>query len=470
MTGKPASPKPAAPQGDGLAPPRLYFAMAVILCAIGLSVLDAAAVSVALPTIAREFGVGASTAIWVVNAYQIAIVVALLPLATLGDRVGYRRVYRWGMLLFVLASVACLLSSSIVTLGVARAFQGLGAAGIMSVNSALVRVTYPRRLLARGIALNSMVVAASSAAGPTVAGAILAVGDWTWIFLVNLPLGLLVLVGSLRYLPDSARSSAAYDGLSAMQSVLTFGLLFIGLDLLGQPGPKTTGLALAGAGVVIGIVFVRRQLRLPLPLLPVDLLRIPLFGLSICTSICSFAAQMMAMVALPFYLQNRLGFSPVETGLLMTPWPLALMIAAPLSARLLDRFPAGLLGGIGLSILACGLVALGLLSAAPSHGDIGWRMALCGFGFGLFQAPNNHTILTSGPTHRSGGASGMLGTARLIGQTSGAITASLLFNVFPNQGRFVMFVAACLALAGAAVSMLRIGAARRAGVTGPSRP
>ena len=451
---------------DGLRPPRLYFAMAVILCAISLSVLDAAAVGVALPTIAQVFGVSPSAAIWVVNAYQIAIIVAMLPLATLGDRIGYRLVYRWGVALFVLSSVACILSSSITALGVARAFQGLGAAGIMSVNAALVRVTYPRRWLARGIALNAMVVAASSAAGPTVAGALLAISDWKSIFLLNLPLGLLVLYGSMRYLPASARTRAPYDGLSAILSVLSFGLLFVGLDLLGQPGPKATGLALVGVALAIGFFFIRRQLRLPLPLLPVDLLRIPLFGLSIATSICSFGAQMMAMVALPFYLQNRLGFSPVESGLLMTPWPLALMLAAPLSARLLDRFPSGLLGGVGLAILAGGLVALGLLSASPSHLDIGWRMALCGFGFGLFQSPNNHTILTSGPRERSGGASGMLGTARLIGQTSGAIIASMLFNLFPNQGRIVMVVAACLALAGAAVSMLRIGAAKKAGQQG----
>ena len=446
---------------DGLPPPRLYFAVAVILCGIALSVLDAAVVNVALPSIARQFGVTPSAAIWVVNAYQIAIVVAMLPLATLGDRIGYRRVYRAGVALFVLSSVACILSSSITALGVARAFQGLGAAGIMSVNAALVRVSYPRRLLPRGIALNSMVVAASAAAGPTLGGVILAFADWTWLFLVNLPLGLLVLFGSLRYLPASTTSSARYDYLSALLSVLTFGLLFISVDLLSHASQKTVGALMLVAGVVIAVIFVRRQLRLPLPLLPVDLLRIPLFGLSIATSICSFAAQMMAMVALPFLLQNRLGFTPVETGLLMTPWPLALMLAAPASARLLERYPAGLLGGIGLVLLASGLVALGLLPAAPSHLDIGWRMALCGLGFGLFQSPNNHTILTSGPVNRSGGASGMLGTARLVGQTSGAIVASLLFSLLPGHGQIVMFVAGGLALAGAGVSLLRVRAGQQ---------
>ena len=137
------------------------------------------------------------------------------------------------------------------------------------------------------------------------------------------------------------------------------------------------------------------------------------------------------------------------------------MLAAPLSARLLERYPAGLLGGIGLCLLAAGLIALGLLPPAPSHFDIGWRMALCGIGFGLFQSPNNHTILTSGPVNRSGGASGMLGTARLVGQTSGAILASLLFSLFPGHGQVVMFVASGLALGGACISMLRVRAGQQ---------
>lgn len=451
---------------DGLTSPQLYYAMAVILCGIVLAVLDTAVVNVALPSIAEEFGASPSAAIWLVNAYQIAVVATLLPLATLGDRIGYRRVYQGGVVLFVIASVACLMASSITELGIARALQGLGAAGIMSVNAALVRVTYPRRLLGRGIALNAIFVAAASAAGPTLAGAILAVAHWSWLFAINLPLGLLVYLGSLRYLPASPLSQARFDWISAVLSVLTFGLVFVSLDLIGQGAIRTIGMALLLAGAVIGIFFVRRQWRLPLPLLPVDLLRIPLFGLSILSSICAFGAQTMALVALPFYLQHRLGLTPMETGLLLTPWPVALMLAAPVSARLLDRYPAGLLGCIGLGLLALGFLALGLLSRAPTYVDIAWRMAVCGIGFGLFQSPNNHTILTSGPVSRSGGASGMLGTARLIGQTSGAILASFLYAVFPARDHLVMFAAALVALMGAGVSLTRVSAGQRP--VGPS--
>jgi DHA2 family multidrug resistance protein-like MFS transporter len=456
----------ARPPPDGLSPPTLYWAMLVIASGICLSVLDATLISVALPTIARDLKVEAATSVWIINAYQIAIIVAILPLATLGDKVGYRRVYRVGMVVFVLASVACTLSSTVAELGISRAVQGLGAAGVMSVNAALVRLIYPRARLGRGIALNALVVAAASAAGPSIAAGILAIADWKWLFIINIPLGLATLTGAMLFLPPSSKSPGPFDGLSAVLNVLTFGLVFVGVDSLGHLDFSPATFLMLAAGIGVGIIFVRRQMRLPLPLLPVDLLRIPVFALSMGTSICSFAAQMIAFVSLPFFLQHTLGHTPVETGLLMTPWPLALMVTAPISARLLDRYPAGLLGGVGLAIFAVGLLALAMLSAAPSGFDVSWRMALCGVGFGLFQSPNNHTILTTAPANRSGGASGMLGTARLTGQTIGATIVALSFALAPDRSWIAMVIAAVLAGTGAVFSSLRVSAA---GVPRPQR-
>jgi DHA2 family multidrug resistance protein-like MFS transporter len=195
---------------------------------------------------------------------------------------------------------------------------------------------------------------------------------------------------------------------------------------------------------VLGWFFVRRQQRLAVPLLPVDLLRIPLFSLSICTSICSFCAQMLAMVSLPFFLQNVLGRDEVATGLLLTPWPLATMVLAPIAGRLIEHIHAGLLGGIGLALFAAGLFLLALLPAQPQDWDIIWRMALCGAGFGLFQSPNNHTIISSAPRNRSGGASGMLGTARLLGQSSGAALVALMFTLFDQGGTHASLILAGL--------------------------
>jgi DHA2 family multidrug resistance protein-like MFS transporter len=204
-------------------------------------------------------------------------------------------------------------------------------------------------------------------------------------------------------------------------------------------------------------LLVRRALRQSAPLLPLDLLRIPMFSLSVGTSICSFAAQMLALVSLPFFLQGLLHFTAVDTGLLMTPWPLAIAVAAPIAGRLADRYPAGLLGGAGLLLFAVGLIALALIPGHAGAGDIVWRMALAGVGFGLFQSPNNRAMIGSAPRERGGGASGMLGTARLLGQTTGAALVALIFARSAEHGETVsLYCAAGFALLAAGVSALRL--------------
>ncbi|WLI76035.1 MFS transporter [Kosakonia sp. H02] len=444
---------------DGLPVPLRYGAILTIVIGIAMAVLDGAIANVALPTIARELNASPAGSIWIVNAYQIAIVVSLLTFSFLGDMFGYRRVYQCGLVLFTLTSLFCALSDSLLTLTLARVAQGFGGAALMSVNTALIRLIYPHRSLGRGMGVNSFVVAVSSAAGPTIAAAILSVASWQWLFLINVPLGIIALVLAINYLPPNAARSTMpkFDLPSAVMNALTFGLLITALSSFAQGQSSTLILAEVVALLVIGWFFVRRQLRLPVPLLPVDLLRIPLFSLSIGTSICSFCAQMLALVSLPFFLQTVLGRSEVETGLLLTPWPLATMVMAPLAGYLIERVHAGLLGALGLAMLACGLFALALLPAAPADADIIWRMALCGAGFGLFQSPNNHTIITSAPRQRSGGASGMLGTARLLGQSSGAALVALTFNLFGNNGTHTsLLLAGALATVAAIISGLRI--------------
>lgn len=201
------------------------------------------------------------------------------------------------------------------------------------------------------------------------------------------------------------------------------------------------------AAAVIGYFFVRRQLTQSAPLLPIDLMRIPVFALSVGTSVCSFCAQMLAFVSLPFLLQDSFGMSQVATGFLMTPWPLVIVFVAPISGVLADRYSAGLLSGIGLAILTVGLVLLATVGAHPAVFDIAWRMAVCGLGFGLFQSPNNRQMLSSAPRHRSGGASDMLGTARLTGQTLGGA---------PKNGATIALAVAAVFAAAAVVSMLRL--------------
>ena len=442
---------------DGLAPPARRWAVASVALAIGMTVLDSAIANVALPAIARDFGARPSESIWIVNAYQLAIVVSLLPLASLGEIIGFRRIYLAGLAVFTLASLACALSPSLNALTAARALQGFGAAGVMSVNGGLVRFIWPQRLLGRGIGLNALMVSVAAALGPTVAAGILAFGPWPWLFAVNIPVGLAALALAARVLPANPLSGRRFDSFSAALNAATFGLVITGADILTRTANKLGGALALGLGLGFGALLARREWRRPNPLVPFDLLRDRIFALSIATSIASFAAQTLALVSLPFHFELTLHRSQVATGLLLTPWPVALAVLAPVAGWLSDRVSAALLCAAGLGVLAIGLAALVLLAPQATDLDIAWRMVLCGVGFGLFQAPNNRMMLTASPRERAGAAGGMLGTARLTGQTLGAVLTAVLFDLFHARGEtLALAAAASFALVAAGVSLLRL--------------
>jgi MFS transporter, DHA2 family, multidrug resistance protein len=445
-----------APHADGLPVPRRYWAIAAIILAITMSVLDSTIVNVALPSLAHDFRTSDAASIWVINSYQVAILIALLPLASLGEIVGYRRVSQWGLGIFTVASLACALAPTLAILSIARIVQGLGAAGIMSVNSALVRFTYPQRMLGRAIGINAFAVAVAAAIGPTIASAILAIAHWRWLFAVNVPIGAITIVIALYSWPETERSSRSLNYAGVALQAGTFALLIGGLQSLAQEQATALAWVEIAAGCIFGAVLVRHEIEREAPLIPFDLLRLRLFSLSVVTSICSFMAQMAGLVALPFEIQ-RVGHSAAETGLLMTPWPVGVALAAPIAGRLADRYPAGILGSIGLLAMAAGLTLLALFPHNGTPADLIWRMALCGLGFGFFQAPNNRTLIASAPRARTGAAGGMLATARLLGQTLGAAGVAIIFRAYPGKGsNLTLGVAAGIALTAAAVSVSRL--------------
>lgn len=453
-----------APQ-DGLPVPRRYWSILAVWLAITLAVLDSAVVNVALPTIAREFRIEPHEAIWIVNAYQVVIVISLLPMASLGEIFGYHRVYLAGLALFVLASLGCALSNTLTELVIARVAQGFGAAGIMAINAALVRFTYPQRLLGRGMGLNAMVVSLAAASAPSLAAAILSVASWPWLFAVNIPIGIAAMVLAVMALPRIPRVDRRFDFVGAALNALAFGCLIGGVDLVTRAGRTMLGSLLIGGGVGAFVLLGLKGRGEANPILPVDLLRIPIFGLSVASSICSFCAQMLALVALPFLFDHVMHRSAAEIGLLLTPWPIAVGLTGPFAGGLSDRISAALMGGVGLVLFAAGLLALAFLPVDASFADIAWRMGLCGFGFGLFQAPNNRTMITAAPRARSGAAGGMLATARLTGQTAGATIVAILFALNPNGGgeKLALMVAAGIALVGAVMSTTRFAAPRADG-------
>ncbi len=409
-------------------------ALLAILLGVALGSLDTAIANTALPAIAADLHAAPATSIWVINAYQLAVVASLLPLAALGDLLGPRRIFLAGLAFFTAASLACAMASTLPMLTAARALQGIGAAGVMSVNIALIRQIYPASRLGRGVGLNALVVGVSFAAGPTIASLVLAVAAWPWLFAINVPLGLIALAFAWPALPRTARRGHGFDPMTAALTSLTFAALILALGSAAQREPWAWVAAPLALAISAGALLLRRQAGHPTPMLPVDLLRRPLFALSTLTAICSFATQGLAFVSLPFYFEEVLHRNPIETGFLMTPWAIVVALAAPIAGRLSDHYPAGLLGGVGLAILSTGMVSMTLLPGNPTALDIVLRMALCGIGFGLFQAPNLKALMSSAPPERSGGASGVIAMARLIGQTTGAALVALCFSLVGAHG------------------------------------
>ncbi len=445
---------PADRPHDGLHGGARALAMLAVSLSVLLSVLDYAIANVALPTIAHDIHAVPSSAIWVINAYQLASVISLLPLAALGDRIGYARMCRIGLVLFVLASLLCAASTTLLQLSLARALQGFGGACIMSVNAALIRHIYPRAIIGRGIALNGMVVAAGVALGPTIAAIVLSVARWPWLFLINLPLGGVALLFALFSLPRTPVRSAALDLPSAALNAVAFGALIVGFDRLAHRDGLALSVALLTLGSSCLVVLVRRQFGQAEPMLPVDLFGLPAFRVAVLTGFLAFVASNFFIISMPFTLEAVLHRSAVATGLLITPWPLAIVAVGPLIGRLSDRHPAAVLSSVGLGLTACGFLALWLLPTAPTDADIAWRIALAGAGFGLFQPPNNRAMLLSAPAGRAGSASGMISVARLLGQTTGAMLVAMTFALLGHAANQACLGLAALVAASASVISL----------------
>lgn len=442
---------------------RKYIAVTSILIALVMTVLDVTVVNVALPVLADEFDVSDSYTVWIVTIYQLFITMLLLPLSSFGDLYSYRKTFLIGIVIFTCSSVLCATSQNFTMIIASRAIQGIGAACVMGVNIALTRLIYPREVLGRGLALNAMVIATATAAGPTIAGGILSMASWHWLFLINVPFGIVAFILGKKLLPYNLpkQDKTKYDWVSSIENIVVFGLIFYSLGSFARKGDTITNICLLLAGIAIGILYARRQINRPNPMLPVDLFGIRLYSLSIITSVCSFIAQNVAMIALPFLFLNSYGFSEITTGLLMTPWPLATMIVSPFAARLVEKHNPGATATAGMAVYATGIILLLLLSDTDiSVWNIAWRMSVCGIGFGLFQTPNNIVMVIATPVKRTGGAGGMQSTARLVGQTLGATIVTIVFAIMSDLLKPVdtcLYIALGVAIIAGIFSLSRAG-------------
>ena len=459
--------------GEGLPIRRRRLVVFTVAITTILSVLDGTISNVALPTIEHDLAVSSAAVVWVVNGFQLATTMLIVPLSTAADIAGFSRVYRGGVALFVISSIGCALAQTLPELIAARVAEGIAAAAILATSQPIMRFAFPAAMLGVAIGTQSLIVSAASAAGPSIGGLILGIGSWPWLFWINVPFGLVSLALS-GGLPQMPRATHRFDWWSAVLSGATLALFITALDQLRAPAHVALFALELIAAIVLGTLVVRRQRGLDPPFIAVDLLRIRIVWMSALTSFTSFAAQNCSLIALPFYF-HALGYSAAQIGLLMTPFPVGSALIAIVAGRLADRYHPGILGSLGLAIFAAALALIALLPEHPATFDVVWRTGLAGLGFGLFVSPNLRAMVAAAPRHRSGAVTGLTTTARMTGSTVGVALTALIFSAAANVGQglihVVLWVSVGLAILAIAISSLRIefvAEARRAGPWNPN--
>lgn len=433
------------PVHQGLPTPRRWLAVASVTLGTILTTISGSMINIALPTLSRDFHVSSSSAVLVVTVYQLILMMTLLPFSALGDRLGHRVIYQYGQLVFVVATVLSFFAESLPFLILVRGFQAVGAAAALSVSTALIRGIYSPAHLGRGLSFNTVMAAGFASLAPSVGGAILSVARWPWLFAVLVPFGILSILIGRKSLPEPVIHDTPFDVLGAVLCAATFGFAVVGLESGVHGDSPVISAAVVLLGLGIGIVFVRRELRQDRPVLPVDILRQRDIALPSIALLAGYLSSMIIMLILPFSLQQGFHLSPAVAGAVLAPWPLVTMFVAPVSGLLSDRYPAGLLGGIGMVIAVVGLVSLVSLPDAPSHWDLVWRISVCGFGFGMFYSPNARQVVASAPIARSAAAGALTTTTRGIGQTLGATAVAALLASGLGTGPASPLIAAGLA-------------------------
>jgi MFS transporter, DHA2 family, multidrug resistance protein len=334
---------------------------------------------------------------------------------------------------FAISSLGCALSETLNILTVFRVIQGFGAAAILSVNAALIKEIYSTRLLGRGLGINVMIVSVSAAAGPSIASAILSITSWHWLFIINIPIAIASLILSVFFLNKRKPSRAEFDrkGAALVFTLATmFSFFVMGLT---KEIPAMAMVSFAACMLILTELYQNQKHKADQVLIPIALLSNKTLALSLMMSTLSYSTQLLAYVSLPFYFHNILHLDVVETGLLLTAWPLATTVTSLAAGELLKRYDCNFIASVGLGLLLAGMVLMAILPVMPVNTDIIWRVALCGTGFGLFQSPNNFLIMTSVSSENTSVASGLLGSSRLLGQITGSAMVAIFLNLNEAQ-------------------------------------
>lgn len=432
------------PGDDGLPDKERLFAMLAIMVTTTMNVFDGSMINIALPQMATSLGVAASDAVWIANSYLLSVTMSLAIFSALATRVGFRTQFIGGLIVFTLSSAGCALSSSLSVLVMMRFIQGIGGAATLSIAPALLRTIFPTRLLGRILGINALLIASCTAVAPLVSGTLLATLNWSWLFLINIPLGMSAVIFSKQFLPKPAQlDTRPLDKLGALFSVIMLGSTILCANTFTKHisgNNKNLAALYAIAILVSGMAFIYRQRKAIAPLLPLEIFANRRFSLSAITSFVSFIAQGITFIALPFLYESVYGYSPLTSALLFLPWPIGIILAAPHAGRLADKKNPAMISTFGLVVFCIGLILLIGLPQTPSVTDIVLRSLVCGIGFGLFQSPNNREMMANVATNFSSYASGVLAMMRTFGQCLGTTLIGIMLSRSDAMGSGHTFI------------------------------
>lgn len=436
-------------------PSRPVVALITIALGAWLFMLSGGIANIALPHLAEEFDVPKADIVWVSVGFQFAAVALTIPLARLAEILGVRRVYVFGLIVYLIGAIACSLSNDFMQLTMARVLQGLGAAGISSVNAALLRRIVPPPMLGRVIAFFSIVIGAAQGAAPIVGSTILEYAHWRWLFLYDLPLGAVTIVMAFKAIPKDVPKRERFDFLSAALCIPALGCTALAVERVAKNPSGISGLALLAFGLVSLFILVKRQKGRTRPLFPIDLFVLPSFAFPAVTSVAIYAAQGVALVALPFLLVDSLDMSLIEAGVLISVLPLATLLTSPAAGFVCDRFPTFPFNAVGSFLVAVGLGSA--MYVAPWHDKflLTVAMAVVGVGFAFFQTDNAKNMILGAPVNRTGAAGGVQSTVRVLGQMLGPAFVGVSFQVSPENGIFAgLWIGILLGLLGFVLGMI----------------
>ncbi len=395
-----------------------------------MATLDSSIVNISLPTLVESLQTDFTTVQWVILSYVLVVTTLMLGAARLGDMFNKKKLYITGMAVFTLGSFLCALAPNINWLIAFRGVQGLGAAFTQALGIAIISEVFPASMRGRALGIMGSIVSIGIAVGPPTGGLIMAVADWRWIFLVNLPIGAAALIIVSRAIPTLAppRPNQRFDLTGALLLFLTLGSYAAGMTFGQRLGFDSASVRVLLLAAALGlVVFLTVERRAPYPMIDLKLFTNPLFGMNLLMAFLIFI-MMGGLFIMPFYLELVQGLPVSAVGLLMMVLPISMGVTAPLAGALADRFGSRVISLVGLGLIVTGCLGLSTLQAGMSPLQYILRTAFIGAGVGTFQAPNNTAVMGAAPRERMGIASGLLALSRALGQTTGLPLMGALFT------------------------------------------